>query len=114
MEFVILFGAFMFGIYIGWEAREQWAIRQVKRLLEDGDIQLNKIDDEEEAEERTKMRVEKHSDLLYAFTVEDDAFIAQGKDLHDLDKAIQARFPGKKFSIQEGNLKEIGISHDTV
>ena len=109
MEFVILFGALMIGIYLGWEAREQWAIRQVRRLLEDGDINLSKIETDEPEEERTKMRVEKHSDLLYAFTVEDDNFIAQGKDLEELDKAIQARFPGKKFSIQEDNLKDIGV-----
>ena len=109
MEFVILFGALIVGIYLGWEAREQWAIRQVRRLLEDGDINLSKIETDEPEEERTKMRVEKHSDLLYAFTVEDDNFIAQGKDLEELDKAIQARFPGKKFSIQEDNLKDIGV-----
>jgi hypothetical protein len=113
MEFIILFGALMVGVLLGWEAREKWAIRQVHRLLADGEIQLNRVEDEEE-EERTKMRVEKHSDLLYAFTVEDDSFIAQGKDLFELDAAIQARFPGKKFLIQEDNLKEIGISHESV
>lgn len=107
MEFVILFGALMIGIYLGWEAREQWAIRQVRRLLDSGELFTEAETGEEE--ERTKMRVEKHSDLLYAFTVEDDNFIAQGKDLEELDKAIQARFPGKKFSIQEDNLKEIGV-----
>lgn len=107
MEFVILFGALMIGIYLGWEAREQWAIRQVRRLLDSGELFTEAETGEEE--ERTKMRVEKHSDLLYAFTVEDDNFIAQGKDLEELDKAIQARFPGKKFSIQEDNLKDIGV-----
>jgi hypothetical protein len=107
MEFVILFGALMIGIYLGWEAREQWAIRQVRRLLDSGELFTEAETGEEE--ERTKMRVEKHSDLLYAFTVEDDNFIAQGKDLEELDKAIQARFPGKKFSIQEDNLTDIGV-----
>lgn len=113
MEFLILFGAVMVGIYVGWEAREQWAIRQVQRLLADGDIHLKQVDDEPEVE-YTKMRLEKHSDLIYAFTVEDDNFIAQGKDLNELDTAIQARFPGKKFSIKEGNLEEIGIKHESV
>lgn len=107
MEFLILFGALMVGIYVGWEAREQWAIRQVRRLLDSGELFTEAETGEEE--ERTKMRLEKHSDLLYAFTVEDDNFIAQGKDLEELDKAIQARFPGKKFSIQEDNLKDIGV-----
>jgi hypothetical protein len=112
MEFVILFGALLVGILVGWELREKWAIRQVHRLLEEGEIKLNKV--EEEEEERTKMRLEKHSDLIYAFTEEDDSFIAQGKDLHELDAAIQARFPGKKFSIRESNLEDIGVKHEPI
>lgn len=113
MEFLILFGALMVGIYVGWEAREQWAIRQVRRLLEDGELSVKQVDDEP-AVEYTRMRLERHSDLIYAFTVEDDNFIAQGKDLEDLDKAIQARFPGKKFSIKEDNLEQIGVKHESV
>lgn len=113
MEFVILFGALFIGFYAGWQFRELWAMRQVKRLLEDGDIQLHKIEEEPEEEERTKMRLEQHGTLIYAFEEETDSFIAQGTDLFDLDKAIQARFPGKKFSVRESNLSEVG-SHDPV
>jgi len=107
MEFVILAGAIVVGFIIGWQAREQWAIKQVKRILEEGDFQLEGEPDEEE--ERMRMRLEKHSGLIYAFADEDDSFIAQGADLSELDTAIQARFPGKKFSVREDNLKEIGV-----
>lgn len=107
MEFLILFGAVLVGFLVGWQAREQYAIRQVRRLLEDGDIKLN-VDSDESEEDRTRMRLEKHSGLIYAFADEDDSFIAQGEDLSALDLAIQARFPGKKFSVREDNLKEIG------
>ena len=106
MEFVILLGAVVVGLIVGWQAREQYAIRQVHRLLEERGIDL---DEEAEVEEdRKKMRLERHSGLIYAFADEDDSFISQGKDLSDLDMAIQARFPGKKFSVREDNLKEIG------
>ena len=49
--------------------------------------------------------------MIYAFVVENDEFIAQGKDLTELDKAIQARFPGRKFSIQEQNLKDLEVEY---
>lgn len=109
MEFLILFGALLVGIFLGWELREQYAMRTVKRLLEENVLQV-----QEEYEERTKMRIEKHGTAIYAFEEETDEFIAQGNDLFDLDKAIQARFPGKKFAIREDNLKEIGVSHESV
>ena len=115
MEFVILFGALIVGFFAGWQFREVWAMYQVKRLLQEGDLKLQRIDDEEveEEDERTKMRLEQHGSLIYAFEEESDTFIAQGKDLLDLDKAIQARFPGKKFSVREANLQEVS-SHESV
>lgn len=105
MEFVILFVAIIVGFYSGWQFRELWAMHQVKRLLQNGEIKLDNQDEEEE--ERTKMRLEQHGSLIYAFEEETDSFIAQGKDLLDLDKAIQSRFPGKKFSVREENLHEV-------
>lgn len=110
MEFLILFGALFIGIFLGWELREQYAMRTVKRLLEENMLQVH---EEEETEERTKMRLEKHGVVIYAFEEETDTFIAQGTDLFDLDKAIQTRFPGKKFSVREANLEEIA-KHDPV
>jgi hypothetical protein len=112
MEILILFIAAIIGFGFGWHAREAWAIRQVHRLLESGELFQK---EEEPEEDRTKMRLEVQSDVIYAFSDEDNSFIAQGKDLFDLDKAIQARFPGKKFAVREDNLKEIGAKyHESV
>ena len=109
MEFIILIIAVVFGFYFGWQARELWAMRQVHALLKHAE------EEQEPEGDRTKMRLEMHTDVIYAFNDEDDSFIAQGTDLHDLDKAIQARFPGKKFSVREDNLKEIGAQyHESV
>lgn len=106
MEFIILGIAIFFGIIIGWHARERYAMRVVHQLLE-------RVDEQHEAdeEERTKMRLEKHGEMIYAFIVENDEFIAQGKDLHELDKAMQVRFPGRKFSVEEQNLKDIAVEY---
>jgi hypothetical protein len=113
MEIIILFIAALIGFAFGWHSREQWAIRQVHRLLESGE--LFKQDEDEPDVDRTKMRLERNGEVIYAFTVEDDSFIAQGKDLEDLDKAITARFPGKKFSVQEQNLIDIKAEyHESV
>ena len=110
MEFLILFGALVIGVIIGWELREQYAMRVVNQLLKE----VEGHQESESTEERTKMRLEKHGTGIYAFEEETDEFIAQGTDLFDLDKAIQARFPGKKFAIKEDNLREIGVSHESV
>lgn len=111
MEFVILAGAIIVGFYAGWQFRELWAIRQVKRLLEDGDIKLNKVEDEGDVD---RMELERHGEVIYAFTSDDHSFIAQGKDLKELDSAIQKRFPGRKFLIRESNLNDLGLNHDTI
>ena len=111
MEILILFVVVAIGFGFGWQARELWAMRQVEALLR----QVGELKEDEPEADRTKMRLEMHSDAIYAFSEEDNSFIAQGKDLSDLDTAIQARFPGKKFAVREDNLKEIGVKyHESV
>lgn len=105
---IILIGA---GISIGWWLREQHAIRKVHEFLEQAEL----AEAENEEDPRTKMRLEMHGDVIYAYTEETDEFLAQGSDLFELDTAIQKRYPGRKFSIQEQNLKDIGAKyHESV
>jgi hypothetical protein len=111
MEFFILFGAVIVGVGMGWQLRELHAMHKVKQLLEHADS----LQEEEPQEDRTKMRLERHGEVIYAFEEDTDSFIAQGKDLLDLDSAIRKRFPDKKFSVQEQNLKDIGAEyHESV
>ena len=102
MEFLPLIFCIGIGVVIGWKLREYHAMKTVHAFLKEAEEQLDEQD-----ENRTKMRLERHGELIYAFEQENDSFIAQGKDLEDLDKAIVARFPGKKFSVQEQNLIDI-------
>jgi hypothetical protein len=112
MEIIILGFVLGIGIAIGWVARERVAMRIVDRLIKEAEEAQTK---EQTTEDRTKMRLERHGNLIYAFDVENDSFIAQGKDLEDLDTAIVARFPGKKFSVQEQNLIDIKANyHESV
>ena len=113
MEILILFFVALIGVAVGWHLREVYAIRQVRHLMTEHK-DLLKLNDEEQVE-RTKMRLELHSGVIYAYSEEDNSFIAQGKDLEDLDLAIRSRFPDRKFSVLEDNLKEIGANyHESV
>ena len=110
IEYIVMFVMFAVGVSIGWYLREQHAIRQIHKILNSAEF----AEAVEQVEPRTKMRLERHGETIYAFE-EEGAFIAQGKDLQELDTAIQKRFPGKKFAVQEQNLIDIKAEyHDPV
>lgn len=106
MDIVVLLIVAVMFFFAGWHSREAYAMFIVKRLLQEAE-------DKQEAEEepRQKMVLEKHGEVIYAYTEENHEFMAQGKDLYELDTAIQARYPGKKFAIREDNLKEIAVEY---
>ena len=104
MELLILFFVGIIGFFFGWHAREMYAMRVVKSIME----QANMMQEAQEEENpRTPMRLEVHNNTIFAYSEVDGSFIAQGVDLEGLDKAIQSRFPDKKFSVKEKNLLEI-------
>jgi len=108
MEFIILAGALVVGFLAGWYAREAHAIHKVRQILEEVE------EAQEEADAKTdRMTLERHGEVVYAFD-DSDTFLAQGSSLEELDDAIQARFPGRKFLIKESNIKEVGLSHDSI
>ena len=111
MEFVILFVAIIIGAYIGWYLREYAAMRKVHQMLKQSE---GLFDEEVKGDPRTKMRLEKHGAMIYAYSEDDHTFLAQGIDLKELDANIRARFPDKKFSIQEQNLIDIGVYNESV
>jgi hypothetical protein len=104
MEFLILAGALVVGFIAGWNGRERHAMNTIHKLLEEAEAV-----EEESADKPERMRLERHGEVIYAFTDETDTFIAQGSTLEELDDAIQKRFPGKKFLIRESNLEEIEL-----
>ncbi len=108
MEFLILLGALVVGFIAGWNGRERHAMNTIHKILEEAE------EAEESAEQPERMRLERHGEVIYAFTVENDTFIAQGTTLEELDSAIQKRFPGKKFRIKESNLEEVEMNHERI
>ena len=106
MDLILGFILIGIGVILGWYFREYYAMRVVHKLLEQVAEEGDEVEDESIVD-RIKMRLERHGEVIYAFKDEDDSFIAQGKDLHELDAAIVARFPGKKFSVREQDLIDI-------
>ena len=106
MEFLILAAALVIGFLIGWHSREQYAIRTIHKILEEAEAEQEK-----EQSNTDRLRLERHGEMLYAFSAEDE-FIAQGTDLPTLDEAIQKRFPGRKFLIKQSNLNEVGLADE--
>lgn len=110
MDIIVILVIAVIFFFAGWHSREAYAMHIIKRLLEE-------TEEKQEAEEspRQKMVLEKHGEVIYAYTEDNHEFMAQGKDLFELDTAIQARYPGKKFAIREDNLKELAVDyHESV
>ena len=102
MEFVLIGLVCAACFVFGWRARELHAMHTINSLIES-------------AEQKTsiKVKVEKQNDTFYVYK-EDGTFMAQGKDMDDLDAALRKRFPDTRFLIQEDNLKELGLYNESL
>ena len=109
MDFIVpLLVALVVGFVFGWNVREWYAIRSLHKMMMAAEAAVE--EEQEEEKKRTPMRLEKHNDIIFAYSEEDGSFIAQGSDLYALDDAIRARYPDRKFSIKEKNLEEVGVT----
>ena len=108
MEFLILFLVsiffFFYGAICGWKAREKHAMKLTGKLVEEIE---NKI--EEEKKSLIQIIIEQHGEVFYIYNKEDKTFMAQGKNKKELEDALSARFPGKKFAASEEELQKAGL-----
>lgn len=107
--FIIVFAC---GGYVGYKLNEMLMVHIFRKMLEDAgitDAQLNQFathwkaklgtEDETDALEDIEVKIEKHNDQLYAFKLENNEFIAQGKTKEDLLTAIEQRMTNVKLII---------------
>ena len=106
---------FVCGGYIGYKLNELLMVHVFRKMLDDAgitDAQLNQFanhwrgklgNDEEDSLTDIEVRIEKVNDQLYAFRVENDEFIAQGKTKEDLLTAIEQRMNNVKLIISQEN-----------
>jgi hypothetical protein len=103
LSYVVLFGI---ALWIGWHLR---GIVFLANLSENPDRvikmleEIKRLNREEDStsdkpkSKGTELKIERVGDMLYAFTKDNDEFIAQGSDLKTLLDSAQKRFPNKVF-----------------
>jgi hypothetical protein len=100
----LLFIALAF--YLGWVLR---GVVVLSNLSEDPDRiikileKIKKINEEGQATTNstnasgTELRIERVGDILYAYSKDDNQFVAQGTDLASVLESAKKRFPGTVF-----------------
>lgn len=69
---------------------------------------------QEQMEERiVKIRLERHSGMIYVYSIDTDEFLGQGKDQAELEKVLMEKYPNKTFAATSEQLKEFGFSDVT-
>ena len=96
-----LFGAWLFGALYGWQAHSRMVERNIRHFIHamHEDITSNFI----------KIKIERHNDMLYVYDLETKQFMAQGKSEEELTKALNEKYPGKRFAATEQELLASGI-----
>ena len=109
---LIILGSFIvwvWGIYLGWQAREMHAKRILAKILEE-----NLESDLEEKPDNVKknqlpIKIEKYDEGYFVYGLNTNEFMAQGKTRWHLEQALEKRYPGKQFAASADNLREVGF-----
>ena len=105
MEIILYIAGIYFVFWLGQKTQNFFTLRQIydpdrfikiantvkKFKLEQDDLE------DTAAEDATAVKVERHGDMLYAYTKHDDQFVAQGKNLQELLDQVKHKFPNQKF-----------------
>ena len=102
----ILIGIFLWvwGVVVGWRAREVHAKQQVEKFLQENTV---------EPETQTpliQIKIEKDDNGFFVYNLETNEFMAQGKTRNQVEMALAKRYPGKTFAATPTNLREIGFT----
>jgi hypothetical protein len=105
---------FAAGAYIGYKLNELFMAHVFRKMLDDAGIsdrQLNQFADHWKAKLGTEdesvtldiveVKIEQHNDQLFAFHLDSNEFIAQGKTKEDLLAAIEKRMTNVKLVISQ-------------
>jgi hypothetical protein len=105
---------FVCGGYIGYKLNELLMVHIFRKMMEDAGISTNDLnkftdhwktklgtEDDSVTLEIVEVKIEKVNDQLYAFHVDSNEFIAQGKTKEDLLAAIEKRMTNVKLVISQ-------------
>lgn len=104
--FYILVGflLWVWGIVVGWRAREVHAKQQVQKYLTETADEPESI-----AETQIQIKIEKDENGFFVYDLQTNEFMAQGATRRQLETALAERYPGKHFAATPANLQEIGF-----
>jgi hypothetical protein len=88
------------GLIIGWYAREWYAMRKIKKLMNNfGDDMLDEL-----KKKIIDITIEKSGDVFFVYRKDDGTFLAQGTDIEKLSDILMEKFPGKLFNCSSEDL----------
>ena len=111
------------GTVLGWKFCELFmvaAFSQLMRRLGIKDQQLRDLHPDifpdttaepQSQEQRIQIRLEQHSNTLYAYRSDTEQFLAQAPNQELLFQIIQQRFPGEQFVIRGADAELLQKSH---
>jgi hypothetical protein len=105
IEYIIVGGI---SFWVGWKAREYYALRQVFKMLQSETVKQN------DETPKTVLKLEKHSNSIFAYDRETNEFLGQGDSLDSLSVVLKERFPGISFAVTKENLKELELNDESV
>jgi hypothetical protein len=79
------------GAVHGWNARERYAERKLRELLEENVP-------EEDKPNLHPITIEKHDDTIFVYDKKTKQFLAQGTSAKEVEQALEKRYPGKKYA----------------
>lgn len=97
---------FIVAFVLGWQVRQYIAIKNIQRIIERLEQQEEQEQEREEAS-YINLKIEQHGNTYYAYNLDNDTFMSQGTTREELENNLRERFPGKKFTAAEANLREM-------
>ena len=105
---------FVAGFYAGWKVNDVVMRFTFGRMMEEAgvtDKDLDKLikhwkpkmegEAAEQATDSIEIKIEKHGEMLYAFKMENDEFIGQGKNREELLDVFRKRFNNVTFTVSK-------------
>jgi len=96
IDITILFCVFFF--LLGWKARELWAIRQFKYLIDDLEI----VEDD-----RIHITVDMNGSEIFIYEKDTLKYLAHGNNQNDISAILKQRFPGRTFAASAEDMSKL-------
>jgi hypothetical protein len=102
----MIFLSIIIGFIIGWVALKLLINHRIKQMLES--IVNSPLPEKKEAK-KVDIDLVKIKDVIYAYSREEQEFLAQGITKEEVVANLKRRFPDTSFMASPKNLKEVGL-----